>query len=248
MKSLIIRITDNRVGFCKYFNYILNVVEYFRKNNTYPIIALNSNIVYSTNVQEQIDNWNLIFPQRFSFDCQNDVNEIKDIFDPMALCEDFWNNLNILRKTFYDHMKIGNCILDRSKKMFLKHNICSDKCLFLFLRGTDYIDNGMSSIKTIYKMINVAKVIIRNFNLTTVYLITEDNLIREIVKNEIQNSINIISSFSENQNNEIENVISYVSDIYMMSRSKYVIMTETNASLMYNIFRDFPPVFQYKYR
>lgn len=253
MNAEIIRFSDDSVGFCKYFNYALNTVEFLHRNRIQPIISLNSNMLFSADIQEQIKNWNLIFPQCF-FDSHNidDINglNVNDIFDPYNMCKDFWNDAFLLKKTFYDYMKIGNCIVDRAQKIIYKHDISIDKCLFLRLRGTDYFKFSLSSIDNANKMINIAQTVIKKFNLEQLYLITEDDFIKNTVKNKIQKCKLINCEIANKSNkqkriNDIEDIISYVSDIYIMSKSQYVIMTETNSSLMYNIFRKSSPKFQY---
>lgn len=245
MTSKIVRFTDDRLGFCKYFNYAINVIEYFHRMKSESIIALNSNIVSSSSLKQQIDNWNLLFPQKAVFQYEQSNVNVNDIFDPSCLCKDFWNDLNVLRNTFYEHMSIGNCILNNSIKSFSEYNIDVNECLFLLLRGSDYFKFGISSIYSVDRLLNVARTIIKNYNLKYTYLITEDDNIKEFVNNKLSEYKNICRTYNAEESNSIKNIISYVTDIYMMSQSKYVIMTETNASLMYNIFRNFSPIFQY---
>ena len=264
MKYKKVFITDKTIGLCKYVNYILHI-EYYLNSIGYSGLysLIDGSNYYFDSIDHLIKNY---YPYFFDVIDLIDNNQRYDNFVINQL-EDIGYSIHnpltidILKNIFDKKIKIKTEIIEKATK--LGDILDFDKTLGLFLRGSDYsnaknLTSFRSQIK-IQEFIEKISKIINFYKLEFIFLHTEDQYVLEKIKEAFKNRVHI---YTGNELYTVNSDISlfkhgltsmqivdlnqlYLRDIIIFSKMKYVMMSITNASVLYNILRNSRAYFSY---
>ena len=258
MNCIKVFLSDRRLGFCKYLNYILHIEYFLNKNGYSGIYSIDDGLNYYFDSKDHlIKNY---LPYFFDQIIENEfvdeqlltVNKLEEIGYSIS----HTLPINILKKTFNRKFNIKKNILTDALK--LKESFNLDKTLGLLLRGTNYSKKLTSfrneyflskAIQNVFKLMNIYK-------LETIFLLTEDEQILSAFKKVFNDKIYSCNQFIVNTEGPlfdyklkskqiIELYQKYLRNIIMLSKMKYIITSTTNASILINILRCEQPIFSY---
>lgn len=216
-----------------------------------------SNYYFDSKDQLIIDYMPYFFDQKTEqkIDGQFVVNNLNDIgYDINHTL-----SIDILKNIFNAKFNIKKCILDDAAD--LERSLDFNRTLGLLLRGTNY-SKKLTSVRNqqlLLKILQMTHKLLNVYKLETIFLITEDKKILQAFKESFKNKVYSCNQYVINTEgplfdcklNSMEIIDlyqKYLRNIILLSKMKYVMMSTTNASILYNILRKDRPFFSYTIR
>lgn len=195
---------DGIQGLMSLFIQTMRKIDYAKRKGYIPIVDFKN---YKTQYWDGINNaWELFFEQPTNISLE-EIYQSKNVILSGA---SIWKreNMKLFKETIFFDKKIAeycnklileNINLNRdiiNSINFEKKEINVDKCIGVYIRGTDYIKLkpvGEYVQPSIDEMINKIKEFLKKYPDNNIFLVTEDNEYYEVLKDEFGEKIKTVS-------------------------------------------------------